>query len=286
MTKLILLATYWNESEWIESSLKQIEALNPDLVILCDGCFDPSIKNYSTDITREKLKEYVNNHNNSILFEAVRKPKLSGLSYILRRGLSKKVSFSLFYLVFKHLLRTNVYRVNQAVTFNMMLDEAISIVSESNKANDDIWFMTIDADQFYSDEMIEKVANRTIFNTKSSLITAKELTFNESFSSLNDEYELRVWNNMPHKFYDYTLILPTRDISYIERFKVSKYFESLPTISAGNYYHYKFRSDMKRYNDGYNLGDRKQPAGNRSKDIKPFSGEHPSIIKNLIKTRN
>ena len=59
MRNLILFATYWNERQWIEASLAQIEAIDPMEVIICDGCFDDSKDNKSTDGTREIIKDWV-----------------------------------------------------------------------------------------------------------------------------------------------------------------------------------------------------------------------------------
>ena len=59
MSRLLLLATYWNEKDWIDLSLEQIDRIDPDEVIICDGCFDSRRENRSTDGTREKIADFV-----------------------------------------------------------------------------------------------------------------------------------------------------------------------------------------------------------------------------------
>ena len=59
MNNIVLFATYWNEIEWIKSSLDQILKIDPIEIIICDGNFDPTTPNYSTDGTREIIEKFV-----------------------------------------------------------------------------------------------------------------------------------------------------------------------------------------------------------------------------------
>ena len=49
MNNIILMATYWNEAEFVKASLEQIDKIDPIEVIICDGCFDPKQPLNSTD---------------------------------------------------------------------------------------------------------------------------------------------------------------------------------------------------------------------------------------------
>lgn len=280
MAKLIVLATYWNEEEWIESSLAQIESINADVSVICDGCFDPKKANYSTDSTRKRIETFCFSNSKAMLFNALRVTRYQGLRSILLKGLRKALSFPLLLRIMKHFARTNIYRINQAVTFNKMLE--VALASLENPDHEEVWFMTVDADQFYSDETISKLRKREFQDGNIGLLTAKELTFNESYNNYTDAYEKRTWNNMPHKLYKNTLILPTRDILLVSFFSISKYIDKVSHIDLGFYFHYKFREDRARLDAGYNLGDRKKPEAERAKDTKFFTGNHPSIIKKRV----
>ncbi|MFC1797873.1 hypothetical protein ACFLY2_01640 [Patescibacteria group bacterium] len=73
-TNIIIFATYWNEIDWIESSLEQIEKINPIEVIICDGCFDDTKENKSTDGTREIIEKWVSERDNARMISAIRIP--------------------------------------------------------------------------------------------------------------------------------------------------------------------------------------------------------------------
>jgi len=149
---LIILATYWNEKYWIESSLAQIEELNPVEVIICDGCFDPKFINFSTDGTRQIIEKFVNSHPNARIVSALRPGYLKSL-WMLLRGHRHLPWWTVFRPVrWKFLLKsiiTSSYRRNQAITFNYM-------IGLSKKWQENWWFMSYDADQFYSEEMIKR----------------------------------------------------------------------------------------------------------------------------------
>ncbi len=273
MTKLVLLGTYWNELEWIDKSLAQIERISPDMVILCDGCFDSSQKNRSVDGTRDKIYEFCSEKKNYFTFSASRNSRFKSICYLLKVAFSKKYSISLFYLLMKHAIRTNKYRLNQAVTFTKMLEMAVQELGE------DIWFMTYDADQFYDDSYVSNIKDIiNSLNDNTGLLTAQELTFNNDYSHCTDRYEARTWNNLPHKYYSNTMIMPTRDILLLKFFSVAKYIDSVEKSQLGVYYHYKFRTDVLRDEMTYKLGDRKAPLKNRTNKEKDFLGSHPEVV--------
>ncbi|MGR5557318.1 hypothetical protein ACQKQC_13555 [Vibrio fortis] len=275
MTKLVVLGTYWNEREWIERSLSQIESIDPDFVMLCDGCFDESHENKSTDGTRTFISNFCKDKKNRSMVSAYRGSRIRSLFNLLKFGLTRKLSVSYIYWVIRHSIRTNKYRLNQAVTFNMMLDKCYSLYG------DDFWFMTYDADQFYTDEFLNdyrKIINNSDFN----LITAKEMTFNNNFNNYNTHYEKRTWNNLPHRYMPSTMILPTRDIKLCSTFSSSFYIDKVQSYDSGYYFHYKFRGDQSRLQASYSVGDRKKPEENRCLDTENFEGQHPKVIREYV----
>lgn len=272
---LIIFATYWNESDWIDASLKQIDALNPKEIVICDWCFDPKIPNHSTDWTREKIEKWISKRDNAKLISAIRVP--NKLVWFLR--LFKWYKFNNLIRLYSAFLAMieNIYRINQAITFNYMRE-----ISDKWKNWD--WFMNFDADQFYSDETIKNIIK--ICNSKNNywLMTAKEKTFFLNFLEYTQDYEKRTFNNMPHKIYSNTFVKPTRD-NHREYFFSRKYYindSNVKSIDVWTYNHYKFRiKDKKRVSKWYTLWDRKSPIlSNYS--FKKYDWVHPSIIKNLF----
>lgn len=285
---LILFATYWNERYFIEPSLRQIEALNPKEIFICDGCFEPGVLNKSTDGTHEIIEKFVETHPNVHLISALR-PGFFKTCWLLLRGHKHLPWWTIFRPVrWKFLIISFgkvAYRRNQAITFNHM-------VSLSKEWKSGAWFMPYDADQFYSDEMIEKIKQTTSNDNDFDLITGDEITFFAGFNQYTTDYDSRHFSNMPHRVYEDTLFQPTR--SMIRETKSGKfsifnfrktlakhlYIYFVKTIAGGNYFHYKLNSP-ERLKAGYELGDRGTPNPEKYQ-MKEFKGKHPKIIQDYF----
>jgi len=278
---IIILSTYWNEIEWVNLSLEQIEKINPKKAIICDGCFDPRYINKSTDGTTEIIDAFCNNHDYSFKMKALRKSKVKHLIdwffYFDRSNVSifKKMAAKIYGV--KMILITNVYRLNQMATFQHMLTKLSGI--ENNE-----WFMTYDCDQFYSDEILKKIKKINLFSSY-DILTTKENTFFDSFSKYSNNYEKRDYNNMPHKYKKGMRFIPTRHPAMINGNRyvnVSNFTKSKKYI--GQVFHYHIKS-QERQKAGYSLGDRKNPEKDRTKTIF-FPGQHPKIISDYLKKRD
>jgi len=151
----------------------------------------------------------------------------------------------------------------------------------SEKWRPDRWVMAHDADQFYTDELIEffKITNS---NTKYDLIMADEWTFPVNFKSYTEKYELRKWNNMPHKIKCNMAVYPTRHFMVEGAVKSRNYQDNYNSVYGGVYHHYKFRKDVQRLEAGYNLGDRQPPKSERYEGLIEFSSDYPSVIKEYV----
>ncbi len=274
MNNIIVFATYWNEINWIKPSLKQIEKINPIEMIICDGCFDPKIQNYSTDGTREIIKAWVRKRKNARMISAIRMPRILGCFRLCKNfNFPNLIRIPLAISA----IRKSVYRINQALTFNYMIS-----ISKQWKVGR--WFMTIDADQFYPERMINKfISQVNKKNNKLGLLTGKEYTFFNNFYEYTEDYESREYNNFPHRIYNNTFIKTTRDIIRENIFSFKKYIDEVPYKKLGHYFHYKFRpNNKKRDKDVYALGDRKPPKNIDSFRFKKFRGKHPSVIKESL----
>lgn len=279
---LIVFATYWNEKDWVEASLKQIEKLNPKEVIICDGCFDSKKKNRSSDGTFEIIKKWVLKDQSRHLISAVRVSRFKAFFMILK-GHNKIPWYYMFSLArLRALYLTlifNMYRVNQALTFQKM-------ISLSKKWEVGVWTTNVDCDQFYLDSMIENFFKYINSDNDFGLLEGIENTFFENFEDFTNEYERRTYNNMPHKIYKGTNFMPTRAtiiedfdfrLKFKKKFKADFYINKVNSVNVGFYNHYKFKFDRERFKLGYNLGDRKMP-NIKNYFFKKYTFAHPKVI--------
>jgi hypothetical protein len=91
--------------------------------------------------------------------------------------------------------------------------------------------MNYDADQFYSDEVINNIKKYCNEDNKYGLLTATENTFFENFDNYTDQYEKRNFNNMPHRIYRNTFVKPTRD-NHREYIFSRKYYKDDKNVKA------------------------------------------------------
>jgi hypothetical protein len=281
---IIILAAYWNESELIEPSLAQIDAIDPIEVIISEGNFDPTVERPSDDGTREAIENFVDERDNAKMVSAKRPSRLKGVLEIAKGHSQSRLDDLLSipkWVATYASCKTAAYRLNQAVTFNYM-------ASISDKWEPGKWVMTYDADQFYSDDMIN---NFSITNSETDigLLTGTELTFFNSFREYTPDYETRSYSNMPHKIYSDTFIRPTRGIclagqtrndeSVSDKIYNHHYVDhNIKTKHIGEYHHYKIPDiDPERFQEGYKLGDRKKPDLDNY-EMKEFAGDYPDVI--------
>jgi hypothetical protein len=274
---LIVFATYWNEIDWVETSLSQIALMDPIEVIICDGCFDEKYPPYSTDGTREIILDFVNKYQKARIISPVRMNRIKHFINWLRPLPHENKIFTLFAKIelLKKIINNNIYRLNQAATFNYMIE-----ISKYFKVGN--WVMTYDCDQFYSDIMIEKFRNINYLKDNIKILTGKEYTFFKDLYNYTDNYEQRDYNNFPHKITDTFRYIPTRLPVIAKNFRYYVYSSILSPDNKcflGTYYHYKFKN-IDRINLAYKLGNRQPPKKNFI--IKEFLGAHPSIIKRRV----
>lgn len=275
MNNVILLATYWNEIEWIEASLAQIDKIDPREVIICDGCFDPQYPNQSTDGTREIIKTYAAARDNTRMISALRLSRLQHyFSWFKPLPHESSRFFTLAKLrTAKGFHRWNLYRLNQMATFNHM-------IRLSRHFRPNLWFMTNDCDQFYSDAMLEAFGGLLDEDTPYNMLTGKEYTFFEDFDHYTAGYEKRDYNNMPHRIFRDTRFIPTRHPARVvnRRYRIYTEFEAKRYVGITYHYHIKSPERLKA---GYSLGDREPPETSRT-ETKPYHGKHPIIIQEFF----
>ncbi|OGI67965.1 hypothetical protein A2738_03915 [Candidatus Nomurabacteria bacterium RIFCSPHIGHO2_01_FULL_42_15] len=280
---LIVLATYWNESRFVQPSLAQIEELNPVEVIICDGAFNPKILDHSTDGTREILENFIETHKNARVVSPIR-PGILKSAWLLLLGHKHLPWWTIFrFARWKFLIVSMIrtpYQRNEGLNFQHM-------ISLSKEWKPGAWFMTCDSDQFFSDEMMEKI-KKIISDGQFDLdlITGNEMTFFRDFKHYVNSYEKRIFNNMPHRIYSDTNIQPQRSVIRETRsgslmnprdiLAKHLYVRFGKQLHAGTYFHYKLNS-RERHDLGYKIGDRKKPNPQDYPEL-DFIGEHPRVI--------
>ena len=275
MNNIIIFATCWNEIELIKVSLAQIDKIDPVEVIICDGCFDSSVPNYSTDRSREIIKEFIKTRPHARVISALRLPRWMHYIRWFQRLPHEDVGRFNWgkLLIAKSFHKISLYRLNQMATFNYM----ISISKEFKPRR---WFMTYDCDQFYSDEMLEQFAAEVnCDNGDCGLLTGKQLTFLNNFRSVSYNYDKRDYKNMPHRIYSDTRFIPTRHPVRLINGKYRLYTEVEKKKFCGMIFHYHIRK-KERMEQGYSLGDRKPPSLDRC-HTELYHGAHPELIKKL-----
>lgn len=270
MNNITILATFWNEKYWIESSLQQLDQLNVKRIIICEGCFDYRFPLHSTDGTYEIIKEFVKNHSNATLITPYRFKSCKEISFInavWNDAIRKRVTFSIPY-VFRAFIKANYYRSNQALTFGHMLNLA--------DVNDGDWFMTYDADQFYEDSFYHFINNLNYLDPDIDYLFANERTFISNYNIFTNDKGPKYGTNLPFRYKKNTIIMPTRNMFLLGGLKIESYYNTLKGQNIGKYNHYKINYD-NRVSQTYMVGDRIPPSYNGMR-IEKFTGKHPAII--------
>jgi glutaredoxin len=73
MGKLIIFAPVWNDMDWIDAMIKQIEYWSPNQLYFCEGCWDPKFSARSNDGTREYVDTYIKDKLNTYVVDNLRK---------------------------------------------------------------------------------------------------------------------------------------------------------------------------------------------------------------------
>jgi len=252
-SSLILFASFWNERQFLDVSLRQLEAIDPAEILLSDGCFDPALPKQSKDGTLETLQEFVAQRSNARLVPAVRATRLTHLAKLMFwLAKTTDVPRAFVFSLLSQFRTTSLYRLNQAETFNSMLEKSEHLKPGS-------WVSTFDADEFFSRDAIAKLRSlngsadfdrgltREVIVKRKGERTLIELTPN-----------IRTWNT-PHKVLSDIRFFPTRQIWRPEHgLSKNQPIGSSTDRFLGEFLHYKTRG-AERAAATYQVGDRRAP---------------------------
>ena len=248
----VLIARYWNEIEWVHTSLKYILQWDPDRIIISEGNWSPhpSFKGreFSTDGTREIVQQFVkDNKDRATFIEGVR--------------------------------NLNDYRKNQAATCNKAL--------EISKAKHGDWFITIDCDSFIHDWAINIIKSIMMSRRTGYYFPYMINHFFwdiETCATLRDIHG----NLLPRKISKGAKFINANHYGL----KGKYYTDNKKLVSGMNLdnlniqgHHYLGIKSKQRDIDRYNMGDRlKQRPEKRGYDKKrkEFKGRHPVIVQEKL----
>lgn len=69
---LVIFFPCWNDMDWMEAAIEQLEYWAPDKLYFCEGAWDTRFPAQSTDGTREFVEKYVKEHKNCWIIDNVR----------------------------------------------------------------------------------------------------------------------------------------------------------------------------------------------------------------------
>lgn len=247
----VLIARYWNEIEWINTSLKYILQWNPDKIMISEGNWSthPSFRGRenSTDGTREVIEKFIReNSDRATMVEGVR--------------------------VFMD------YRKNQAATCRKALE-----LSEA-KSRD--WFITIDCDSFISESSIDFIRKRMNFRTTRECYFPYMI--NHFFWDLETCVTLKDihGNLLPRRILKGASFPNANHYGLDGKYYTgNKSVVSFPLVGLVEGYHYCGIKNPQRIVDRYNLGDKlkqKPEKKGYDKKRKPFIGKHPAIVQEYL----
>jgi len=247
MGRLIILARYWNDIDFLQASLNQVDYWDADLVYLSEGAWDQNFEPRSTDGTRENLEEYSKGRDNVFVIDNVRESKN--------------------------------YRVNQANTSNLVMRLA--------DWQPDDWMMIVDADHFYtmSDidfvkrRMNEEVGQFDYFTYKVNNFFYDLRRCQETFDSSQSRLPSRL---VEGSYWVATNHLTLNGIIYDKTNQMRP--KVLSNIQA---LHYEGLRPQKRLSLRYSVGNRKTfweyKGGIRLKNNTTFSGKHSEFVSDVLK---
>jgi len=247
---LVLIARYWNEIEWINTSLEYIFQWNPDKVIISEGNWSshPAFKGreHSTDGTREILQQFA-------------KANKDRVQLINGERVSKD------------------YRTNQAATCRKAL--------ELSGAKPGDWFITIDCDSFISQESIDTIK----ILMKISGAYYFPYLINHFMWDLETCVTLRDihGNLLPRKIHSDGDFKNANHYGIGKNYYTGN--PEIHSLTLDDYniqgYHYSGIKNKDRIEERYLLGDKLKSRPEKrgyDKKRKPFTGQHPAIVQDKL----
>ena len=246
----VLIARYWNEIEWIRTSLKYILQWDPDKIIISEGNWS----NHKSFAGRE--------NSNDGTAEIVRKFVMSDDRCMMLNGLRMSED----------------YRTNQAATCREALRLAGAGVGD--------WFITIDCDSFVSESSISLLKGFM----KDERWCYFPYIINHFFWDIETCVKLRDihGNLLPRRILPGSDFVNANHFGLKGKYYTGCKF--VPSLTLDEFgiegHHYLGIKSQQRIVDRYNMGDKlkwKPEILGYDKKRVPFTGKHPRIAQENLK---
>jgi len=250
---LTLIARYWNEVDWLEASLRQVELWNADKIFLCEGCWDASKPCHSTDDTLWRLYEWAEH------YERQRRDSWGVAIVNVCRDFSNP-------------------RHNQAATSQWCMDAA--------QCRPGDWIVIVDADLFLPESAIRMMRHDIANNPPWARY---EISIHHFCTPSLERAQLGVNRQplVPYKVLPGATWIPTNHLA-LDGNQYELIPDRVPTrrlldccANGLCACHYEMQHDASRLTSRYSIGDRKTPdEAGRLASMTPFSCTHPKYVIN------
>lgn len=271
LRNLAIVVPVWNEEFMLPAKLKDLDRINPGMVIFTEGCFDASFPANSNDRSREMLEVFKKTTKFQVeIIDAVRQSRLKSILAMYQSGYRIKRSL----MIFERLvgLINSTYRSNQASTLN------IACTMAKRRGMSHVFINDVD----------EYLSNSVLKTIRDAGLRDKSVLFQEIKTRglppqwLNREYpgKLKNWNGI-YPLTDDFFLIPTRE----PRFFSSSLRSSSPVEEEGYelqepIFHIKFL-DSERTALSYAVGGRKPPDFGTLETV-PLPEEYANEISQIL----
>jgi hypothetical protein len=244
--KLIILARYWNDIEWLYASLEHIDYWKADLVFIAEGNWDKKFPGRSNDGTYDICKQWVEDKNNYYLIENPRD--------------------------------FDNYRQNQAYVSNKIMEIA--------KIQPGDWMLIIDCDHFYFKKDIDFFKEKMINNDFSyPIVSTLNFFYNisEYYETLDSNGSKLPYRYLKNAMWIPTNHLSVNGKMYNEipeliSYKVPFYAYHYPGIRIK-------KRLIDKYNIGDRKSPVDYMGGKLLKNLKSYNGDHPEFVIPVLKNQ-
>ena len=249
LSNLAVIVPVWNEEFLLPAKLKDLQRIDPGMVIFTEGCFDDNFPASSTDNSRGLIESFrKKSATKVVILDAQRLSKFRNVSKLYSVGSSLR--YHPMFLERLVGLRTTVYRSNQASTLNL----ACSLAKENGMTH----VFINDVDEFLSNAALAQIRAEGL--QEKSMIFSEVTTYGYPPRLLEKYYSgvLKTWNGiypLSSKFF----LIPTREPRFFKSAtRGSQSVEKSGFIEYESIFHLK-NLEPEREALSYKVGKRRQP---------------------------
>lgn len=257
LSNLAVIVPVWNEEFLLPAKLKDLQRIDPGLIIFTEGCFDDQFPATSTDNSRHLIESFrERSATKVVILDAQRQPKFRNILSLYSAGECLRYRPMLFERAVG--LKTTGYRSNQASTLNL----ACRLAKENGMTH----VFINDVDEFLSNAALAQIRKEGL--QEKTLIFSEVTTYGYPPRFLDRYYSgvLKTWNGiypLSNKFF----LIPTREPRFFKSaIRGSQSVEKSGFIESESIFHLK-NLEPKREALSYKVGKRREPRSDQMKSV-------------------